>query len=64
MGISRRSCAATVKKFTKKLSVLHVQPHLTDRIFDRRENLTGHLVHTGPFNTFALFTQKFELLGV
>ena len=27
---------------------------------DRLKNLTGHFVHMGPFNVFALFTWNFE----
>ena len=30
----------------------------TGRIFDRLKNLTGHFVHTEPFNIFALFTRN------
>ena len=26
--------------------------------------ITGHFVHSGPFNIFALFTRNFERLGV
>ena len=38
--------------------------HGTGRIFDRQKNLTGHFVHTAPFNIFTLFTGNFERLGI
>ena len=32
--------------------------------FRPAENLTGHFVHSGPFNIVILFTRNFERLGV
>ena len=40
------------------------KPKLIRRIFDRLKNLTGHHVHTGPFNICALFPWNFEWPGV
>ena len=39
-------------------SALRLRLHGTGRIFNRLKNLTGHFVHTEPFNIFALFTQN------
>lgn len=39
-----------------------LRSHGTERIFDRLQNLSGHFVHSGSFNIFALFTLYFERL--
>ena len=36
---------------------LRLRSDSTGRIFDHLKNLTGHFVHTDPFNIFALFTR-------
>ena len=41
---------------TPRVRILLRPSHRTGRIFDRLKNLIGHLVHTEPFNIFALFT--------
>ena len=38
--------------------------HGTEQIFYWLKNLTGHFVHTGPFNIFAIFTWNFEVVGI
>ena len=38
--------------------------HGTEQIFYWLKNLTGHFVHTGPFNIFAMFTHNFEEVGI
>ena len=45
-------------------NVILTRSHRTEWIFDRMKILTGHFVHTRPFNISALFTRIFERLGV
>lgn len=43
---------------------LRHRSQVTERIFDRLKNSTGHVVYRGPFNIFALFKRNFEQLSV
>ena len=46
--------------FCETYNELRLRSHDNGRIFDRLNKLTGHFVHTGPFNIFALFKRNFE----
>ena len=45
-------------------SIIRLTSHGNELNFDQLKNFTGHFVHTGRFNIFALFTRNFERLGV
>ena len=45
-------------------SIIRLSSHGNELIFHQLKNFTGHFVHTGRFNIFALFTRNFERLGV
>ena len=45
-------------------SIIRLSSHGNELIFYQLKNFTGHFVHTGRFNIFALFTRNFERLGV
>ena len=36
----------------------------TEQIFYWPKDLTGHFIHTGPFNIFGKFTRNFEEVGI
>lgn len=53
--------------FSHSLELLwdfRLRSYSTGWIFDWLKILTGHFVHTGPFNICALFTRNFEPPGV